>query len=592
MPVIMYSRRVRPSFSNVSRNRSTIEGRTGPAGADARPATTRALPPLEPFYYLKNFELVLATIHARYGDLLRDEELRFIAEFPQVPMASRALLTRMVMRRGDLFRVNALRYPEIGDTRAAVKPLVDAGWVCGDPQLDIAQLHGLLTKPELVRCLKLPPRYGSWRKADLKGVMEAQFTERRSFTDWMGAGDGVYRLLVERLCERFRLLFFGEYGRSWTDFVTAELGIFRYEKVDRSMHSRPFRSRSHIELFGRIQECRELLAEGMPLDELTAILPGTIEDSEWLEERRQKLLFLIARERERAGEHAAALREYLKCCHRGARSRAIRLQVKLKDWDAARALCGSALDEPESAAELQAVRRVMPRLHRQMKVPCAIETAPVIPEFEIVLERKPRKEGVEYAVRDLLAQQHADGSTVRYVENGLITGLFGLLCWPAIFAPVPGAFFHDFHHGPVDLESRQFYRRRRAEFDCCLGHLDSGRHMEVIWRVFREKWGIQSPFVRWHQLDKVLLRWALDCFPAAHLRAWFHWILRDTKENRAGFPDLVQFYPAERRYRMIEVKGPGDRLQDNQRRLLEYSVSHGMPVSVCYASLAEGTTRQ
>jgi hypothetical protein len=33
---------------------------------------------------------------------------------------------------------------------------------------------------------------------------------------------------------------------------------------------------------------------------------------------------------------------------------------------------------------------------------------------------------------------------------------------------------------------------------------------------------------------------------------------------------------------MIEVKGPGDRVQDNQRRLLEYCASHEIPVAVCY----------
>lgn len=47
-------------------------------------------------------------------------------------------------------------------------------------------------------------------------------------------------------------------------------------------------------------------------------------------------------------------------------------------------------------------------------------------------------------------------------------------------------------------------------------------------------------------------------------------------------PDLIQFYPNERRYRMIEVKGPGDRLQDNQRRWLRFCAEHGMPVEVCY----------
>jgi hypothetical protein len=33
---------------------------------------------------------------------------------------------------------------------------------------------------------------------------------------------------------------------------------------------------------------------------------------------------------------------------------------------------------------------------------------------------------------------------------------------------------------------------------------------------------------------------------------------------------------------MIEVKGPGDRLQDHQTRWLEFCVSQGIPVSVCY----------
>ena len=45
-------------------------------------------------------------------------------------------------------------------------------------------------------------------------------------------------------------------------------------------------------------------------------------------------------------------------------------------------------------------------------------------------------------------------------------------------------------------------------------------------------------------------------------------------------PDLIRFWPAERRYELIEVKGPGDRLQDNQIRWLAYCVQHGMPVRV------------
>lgn len=538
---------------------------------------------LAPFYYLKNFELVLATILARYADLLLEDELRFITEFPCAPLSSRALLARMVMRRGEVFRASSLDYAEIGETHAAAAPLIQAGWVSDQMKLGIDKLAGLLTKSELIRILKLPCRYLSWRKADLTAMLQAQFTESRPFEEWYGEGDMVYALKVGPLCERFRLMFFGNDRQSWTEFVTADLKIFNYEKVGGSSHSRPFQTRGQIQVFQRLKDCRELLEEGMPLEDLSVLVPQAIGDSEWLEERRQKLLFLIAREHERAGETGKALAIYLQCSYRGARSRAIRLKSKAHDWEGARILCVLAKEKPESEAERQFVRRLLPRVNRKLKIAgepdCA---AAAIEEFEILFEGAPREGTVECHVRDHLARELPDGNTVRYVENSLINGLFGLLCWPAIFAPVPGAFFHDFHHGPIDLESSDFYRRRRQEFNDCLSLLESGGYRQAIWKALKQKWGVQSPFVRWHHLDGALLHAALACFPAAHLRLWFEWIMRDVKENRAGFPDLVQFWPAEKRYRMIEVKGPGDRVQDNQRRLLEYCVSHQMPVSVCY----------
>ena len=83
----------------------------------------------------------------------------------------------------------------------------------------------------------------------------------------------------------------------------------------------------------------------MPLDELICLVPEAIEDSEWLEERRQKLLLLIAREYERAGEGAKALAMYLECRYRGARTRAMRLKCKAQDWEGARSLCVLAQGE-------------------------------------------------------------------------------------------------------------------------------------------------------------------------------------------------------------------------------------------------------
>ncbi|KPX24294.1 Uncharacterized protein ALO70_03620 [Pseudomonas amygdali pv. eriobotryae] len=175
---------------------------------------------------------------------------------------------------------------------------------------------------------------------------------------------------------------------------------------------------------------------------------------------------------------------------------------------------------------------------------------------------------------------------MHYVENALINSLFGLLCWKAIFAPLPGAFFHPFHSAPSDLYSPDFHQRRVALFDACLMQLESGEYLATIREHFQSKFGLQSPFVFWAALTPQLLEQALRCLPAEHLRHWFRRLLQDVKANRTGMPDLIQFFPEQRRYRMIEVKGPGDRLQDNQLRWLDFCAEHGMPVEVCYVQWA------
>jgi len=80
---------------------------------------------------------------------------------------------------------------------------------------------------------------------------------------------------------------------------------------------------------------------------------------------------------------------------------------------------------------------------------------------------------------------------------------------------------------------------------------------------------------------------ALKCIPAVHLKKYFERILRDIPANRSGLPDLIQFWPQDKRYRLLEVKGPGDRLQDNQMRWINYCIEHQMPVAVTYVQWLE-----
>ena len=90
----------------------------------------------------------------------------------------------------------------------------------------------------------------------------------------------------------------------------------------------------------------------------------------------------------------------------------------------------------------------------------------------------------------------------------------------------------------------------------------------------------------WPALNEELLGLALDCIPATDLQVLFERLLLNIREHRSGFPDLVRFYPEnpedKSRYEMIEVKGPGDRLQDHQIRWLHFFARKGIAASVCY----------
>jgi len=555
------------------------------------------------FYYLDNFQAVLDWIAQRYHDLLTDEEQAFIAAFPGLPQPARALFVRMVMRKGELFRASKLRYAEIGCPVAAARQLLPTGWVSGDPELSLDELFDLLSKPELALAFGDRLQFKNARKAEQLEALRASIRETGDETeagDAAGAGgrthsgplsrpfstwyrdcdDLALRIHVKPLCDRLRLIFFGNLRQDWTEFVLSDLGLFRYEQVEFSPASRGFRQRSDIEHYLVLHDCRGRFAEGLePLEDIVRDVPGHAFHNDWLESRREKLLFQIGQHYEKQKDWPNAHAVYLRCRFPGARGRAIRVLEKAERYDEAWDLLLVARAAPENDAERQHLLRIGPRLARRLGHPKTIARRPDPVRLDLRLPMPSGDWWVEGVVREHLAGEEAP---VFYVENMLANALFGLLCWRAIFAAIPGAFFHPFHRGPADLYSPDFHQRRAAEFADCLAQLDDGRYRATILRHFGEKAGISSPFVSWEYLDAGLLALALDCIPAAHLRKWCERILADVKENRTGFPDLIQFWPREKRYNMIEVKGPGDRLQDNQLRWIEYCGAHGMPVSVCY----------
>jgi len=545
-----------------------------------------------PLYYLENMDLLVGWVADHHQDLLNQREQARLAEFAALNTGPRALLTRLVMRTGELFRADKLRYPELPETeREALAVLRRDGWLDDDPELTLAEVFRLFTLAEL------RPMFGSWLeqqglpktlgKAQMREQLAEAFPKARPLRSWLGetdmAGTGaVVRLREMPLFDRLRLMFFGNLRQSWTDFVLVELGVQQFEPVPFTPESRAFRQRAEVDTYLLMHHCREQLDEGVPAAEVWPQVPPA-PDNPWLASRRNRLLLELGRQAERQGERELALEAWAASGHREARLKQLRLLERMKRFEQAWTLAcewqNDTLNDAEAQGLARLLKRLAPKVGAQRPEPPAV---PALREFTVTLP-KPAGGTVELAA---LSHLGTDDAPVFYVENTLVNALFGLLCWPVIFRPLPGAFFHPFHIGPADLTREDFVSRRQAAFEECFRLLDDGGYRQTIIETYRQKQGIANPFVIWPVLDEDLLTLALDCIPPRHLERLFRRLLNNIKEHRSGFPDLIRLIPGathtDARYEMIEVKGPGDRLQDHQVRWLEFFAREGMPASVCY----------
>jgi len=546
----------------------------------------------DPLYYLSNMDTMVSWVADHHADLLTERERARLSAFASLETGPRALLTRMVMRSGEQFRADKLRYPELPVPEAqALQVLVQEGWLDSTPDLGLMDVFRLFTLAEL------RPLFGGWLhqqghpkalgKAQMRELLAEVFSEPRPLRHWLAEAVGeqapaVVQLQDMALFDRIRLMFFGNLRQSWTDFVLVELGVQQFEPVPFTPESRAFQQRAEVDCYLQMHQCRERLDKGEPAADVWPDVPGPV-DNPWLTSRRDRLLLELGRQAERQGDQERALDAWEGSGHREARLKQLRLLERMKRFDEAWALACQWQSTELSDAEAQGLGRLLKRLAPKVGADKPEpEDKPPLREFTLILPR-PDTGPVELAA---LKHLSTEAAPVFYVENTLINALFGLLCWPVIFKAIPGAFFHPFHIGPADLTREDFVARRAQAFEERFGLLKTPAYKQHILDTFRNKQGIANPFVFWPVLDQDLLELAMVCIPPRHLGVLFRRLLHNIKEHRSGFPDLIRLVPdakqPEQRYEMIEVKGPGDRLQDHQVRWLHFFARQGIPASVCY----------
>lgn len=529
-------------------------------------------PDLPVGYYLDNFRTLLTTVSSRYHDLLTDTERHFILTFEQLETAPARLLVRFYTRKGPRFRLSKLSYPEIPDPVSALQALAQSGLVDLSPRLSAAELAGMLTLPEL--------RQLDWvtdKKAS-KARLLAEFADRaeqRTATEW-GVSDTLIEPLHWAQLRCLQLLYFGNEQQSLTDFVLADLGLFRYESYSLSKESRAYQQRIEVEQHLHLNDLRAEAEEAELAGDRDGLLSVAerLLSVEWYPAARgryQRLSSRIGYRLEQWQEWPMALRLFSSHPQPPARERQCRILYKQGQMSACWDLLQQIKADPKDNSETRFYSRFQPRVARKLSK--AVDSDSSLPIKE-VHQRWPKSE----LCVERLACEHLDQAY--WLENLLPLGIFGLIHWPLVFAEVPGAFHHPFQQGPSDLYHADFLQRRQTSREQLARQLTPDIARQRLVDTWQSKAGLMNPFVHWPALELSVLLQCFDRVPWAHWSALFDHLWLDLRRHRSGFPDLFQL--TEEGYRWIEIKGPGDRLQDNQRDWLQYFASAGIPAEVWY----------
>jgi hypothetical protein len=534
--------------------------------------TTNGLPP---DYYRNYFLQMLDLVTERYGDLLSTEDWQFIDSIRQCPPEPIRLLIRLYLRKGPLFLADKLNYEEISDTQTALTKLIQLSLIEQNPDVFAWELITLLPIAQSRDLFSDTPKI---RKADLLTAWLEDETLKSS-TDW-GVTLPIVMPCHSENYRRLQLLYFGNDKQNLTEFILEDLGLFQYEKYSLDKTCRLFDRSEDIDHYLELSDLTEqfyLMNEtkdwSLTLELVQAV--AALELPERLRSKQYRLLNKIAYRLEQLGELDNALEIFQSNVQPPSRERQVRILFKQKKYNTALTLLNHIAENPYGADESIFYDRFINKVRNKLTLPRLPIAKPTINTMHHQWRRS----------EDSVEQQACiffPGSV--WLENSLPLGIFGLIHWNIIFQNVPGVWHHPFQSAPTDLNDPEFVPRRKDTIQH-LHQKTQDQWMLLIRKNWEQKFGLRNPFVNWNVLS---LEIVATCFRAFNKTQWlgiFEHLLSDLRQHRSGFPDLFQAKPGQ--YRFIEIKGPGDKLQDNQITWLKVFQRLEIPAEVCYVQYIE-----
>ena len=528
----------------------------------------RLIPQVSPprRYYADNVDTLFSRVTTLYDDVLDENLDVFGRTVLDLTTDAKRLFARLCSRKGDLMRVDSLRYKEVDQLSHAICELEDHGIVSRDVDVDIEAALRLYPKPLLLEILPECSKTLS-RNALLDEIRELVSEEELvqrlfSHSPWI-------KFCVRDQLDVYSFLFFGNMQEDLSTFVVRDLGIRAYEDYAIDEHTRLFGSSKTLEgylnLWSLSRSYDDEREDLTPEDRLNLAVEVGLESSESVNERlRSRILNRIGRDLERQDARLEAITVYRQSTLCPARERTVRCFKKIyEDQEATRCL-NEIKEKPWSMEEREFAVSFGTRFKEDTF--CRVDSRK--------LEMTAQFESVEsHAITEL----QKDGVTGWHLENSLPVGLFTLAYWKWIFAPVDGAFVNEFQSAPLDLFWPEFFVKRQ---ELCRSPLhDPSQLPDLIERNAERKRGIACRGLSWEIWTPEFTATLLSVLSAELIYKILLIMKKDLRQMWSGFPDLT-VVDQSKHVQFIEVKSPTDRLQLNQRIWIRALQDQEIPVSV------------
>lgn len=168
-----------------------------------------------------------------------------------------------------------------------------------------------------------------------------------------------------------------------------------------------------------------------------------------------------------------------------------------------------------------------------------------------------------------------------HTEGGVWATLFGLILWPALFdVAVEDAFRSPFQTAPLDLDGDEFYASRVEVIEKTLADVAAGAASALMAGIWKEHHGALCRGVNWERWRLEELQEIAECVGGPGLAAVCRLLAQDHGAWQGGMPDLLLWHPENVAAKLVEVKGPRDRLSDQQRAWISALEDSGLDVEV------------